>query len=820
MSEGNAPRKLHKGIIALIVIVAVAIIAVAVYLLTADGRAYSRAVELQAAGNYDEALAVYQTIPEYEDAAERIRECSYQMALAREAAGNYAEAQALYAWLGDYLDAAERGAECGYRAAVALETTGSAADAAAGFAALGNYKDSAARAANLQSALERYNTERERVEAQTEALETALATGEALLETGGTPLDATTLSELQACVDEANATRVEAPAAASTLDEVEAAASALAKIDYAAVTLALEEAATAYADSAARYALVDAPEPEFVLDRLARMPEISRIVAETDVLAAEEAGNAEAAEETAEPAEETSIEPIADEAPAEEAAEEADGAEAAEEAAEPSEETSIEPSAEEAPAEEVADEADGAEAAEEAAEPSEETSIEPSVEEAPAEEVAEEADGAEAPEEATEPAEETGIEPSVEEEPAEEVAEEADSAEAPEEAVEPAEETGIEPSVEEAPTEEVAEEADSAEAPAEAVEPAEETGIEPSAEEEPAEEVADEADGAEVAEEADSAEAPAEAVEPDGEAPEAAGEPVERVYFASALLSEAFAHLSDEELLAAGAECGGSVEIYATADEARQRDAGLAESGAASGSHAAVGTLVVRVSEALPSAQRQEFLAQVIDALTTSEPGEAVEREELAQGIAGLLHVQEIGFTVSEGRLYYALVLANDLVNTAVEFPRLRVSFYDEAGELILTDEAVRMAICPGQEIAWASTIWDVEETPASATAELIRPEVYNLADGVVACAPLEVLESSVSEENGAATLQCEIRNPNAADVSAASVTILYRDGEGALVAGENGYTPAIPAGETISFTMPLNASLVTDNYQVYVDLG
>ena len=402
------------------------------------------------------------------------------------------------------------------------------------------------------------------------------------------------------------------------------------------------------------------------------------------------------------------------------------------------------------------------------------------MEEAPAEEVAEEADGTEAAEEAAEPSEETSIEPSVEEAPAEEVAEEADGAEAPEEAAEPAEETGIEPSVEEAPAEEAADEADSTEAPEEATEPAGETG----------------------------------------EAPEAAGEPVERVYFASALLSEAFAHLSDEELLAAGAECGGSVEIYATADEARQRDAGLAESGAASGSHAAVGTLVVRVSEALPSAQRQEFLAQVIDALTTSEPGEAVEREELAQGIAGLLHVQEIGFTVSEGRLYYALVLANDLVNTAVEFPRLRVSFYDEAGELILTDEAVRMAICPGQEIAWASTIWDVEETPASATAELIRPEVYNLADGVVACAPLEVLESSVSVEDGAATLQCEIRNPNAADVSAASVTILYRDGEGALVAGENGYTPAIPAGETISFTMPLNASLVTDNYQVYVDLG
>ena len=73
MSENSAPRKLSRGKIALIAaVVAIVIIAVAVYLLTADSRAYSRGVELQEAGAYSEAIAVLETIPDYEDARERI----------------------------------------------------------------------------------------------------------------------------------------------------------------------------------------------------------------------------------------------------------------------------------------------------------------------------------------------------------------------------------------------------------------------------------------------------------------------------------------------------------------------------------------------------------------------------------------------------------------------------------------------------------------------------------------------------------------------------------------------------------------------------
>ena len=258
MSEGNVPRKLSKGKIALIAAVAaVIVIAVCVYFLTADSRAYSRGVELQKAGAYSEAIAVLETIPDYEDARERINACSYQLALEKEEAGSYAEAQAAFAALGDYLDAAERAEEAGYRQGVALEEGGSAREAADAFAALGSYKDSAARAANLQSALERYDTELARVQGQVEALQAALSAGEVLLAENRTPLDGDTRDALQAAVEAGNAANVELPAEPVTLAEVEEAADALEKIDCSALAARAEEAVEAYSDSAARYALVD-----------------------------------------------------------------------------------------------------------------------------------------------------------------------------------------------------------------------------------------------------------------------------------------------------------------------------------------------------------------------------------------------------------------------------------------------------------------------------------------------------------------------------------------------------------------------------------
>ena len=740
MSESNAPRKLSRGKIALIAaVVAIIVIAVAVYLLTADSRAYKRGVEFQEAGAYSEAIAVLETIPDYEDARERINACAYQIALGKEAAGSYAEAQAAFAALGDYLDSAERAEEAGYRQGVTLEETGSAQEAADTFAALGGYKDSAARAANLQSALERYATELERVQGQTEALETALAAGEVLLSEAATPLDEATRAELQAAVEAGRAAAVELPAEPTTLTEVEDAADALAKIDCAALAERAEAAVEAYTDSAARYALVDGPTTEFVVDRLSRVPEIAHIVVAGEAAAAEEA-----------PAEEEPAEAAAEDIPTED--------EPAENAAEdiPSEDKAAENAAEDAPAAEE-----------------------------PAEDIAEDAPAAD--------------------EPIETAAEDAPAADEPAEAA-----------AEDIPTEDEPAEAAAEDIPTED-EPAEAAAEDIPTEDEPAEDIAEDAPAADEPIE-DAAEAiPAE----DAPAEDAAGTgaPTARVYFASTLVSEACIYLSDDDLMASDGACGGCVEFYATADEARLRDEELAaQSGV--GAHTAAGTLVVRLSDALSAQERQALMAEVLDALTTSQPGEAVEREAQTQSLAELLTVKESGFATVDGRIYYALVLANDMADTTVEFPRVRVSFYDEAGELLASDETVRMAICPGQALAWASDVWNVAEAPASAVAEVVPPRSRDFVNDVTLCAPLEVRAAAIEQSGEEATLTCEIYNPNSFEAPSSHVTILYRDEEGALLSGENAACGPIPAGESIQFEMPLVAGLVQDTFEVFASLG
>ena len=846
MSENNAPRRSTKGKIALIALAAVVVIALAAYWLTADYRAYSRAVALQDAGDHSGALAILETIPDYQDAPERINVCCYAVALEQEAAGSYAEAQAAFAALGDYKDAPERAAEAGYQLAVALENTGGAQEAADAFAALGNYKDSAARAANLESAIERYTQEAQRVQTQSDALRAALAAGEALLAEGSAPLDEVTRTELEACVEAGKAAEVEPPAEPVTLAEVEAAADALTKIDCADLAQRTQSAVDAYADSVARYALVDAPTVEFVADRLLRVEEIARIavVDASDAPVAAADGTAEEAPAAGDAAEETAAEEVAaEEAAAEDAVEEEV---VAEEAADEdiAEEAVTEEAADEDIAEEiVADKAADEEATEEAVadESADEDAAEDAVaDEAAGEDIVEEAVTDEAT--AENAAEEAVTEEAADEEAAEEaIANEAVAEDAAEEAVaeEAADKEVAEESVtDEAANEEASEEAIADEATAE--DAAEEIAADETADEEVAEEaVADEAADEEaivdevadediaeeaVAEEAADEDIAEETVAEEAGAEETAGEtaaesdaPIARVYFASTLVSEAYTYLPDEELIALGEACGGSVELYESAEAARRRDDEL---DAQSGAHMAAGTLVIRLSDALSALERQALMAEVLDSLTAAQPGEAVEREEQTRSLDEVLAVAETGFAVADGRLYYALVLVNDMANTTVEFPRVRVTFYDEAGEVVAEDEAVRMAICPGQRLAWASTVWGVEEAPASAQAEIVAPRSRDFVNDAALCAPLEVREARVEESGDGPVLRCELYNPNEFDAPSAAVTILYRDGEGVLLSGESAWCEAIPAGGSTAFEMPLTAALVQDNFEVYACIG
>ena len=860
MSESNTPRKLSRGKIALIVLAAAAVIAALAFWLTADSRAYSRGVELQQAGAYSEAIAVLETIPDYKDARERINACSYAIALAQEKAGSYAEAQAAFAALGEYEDAVAHASECGYRLASELEASGGAREAEDAFTALGNYKDSPARAANLEVAQTRYDVERERVESQVEALTTALSAGEVLLSEDETPLNAATEDELRACVEAGAALDLTLPEEPRTLSEVEDAADALTKIDVSALAERTAAAVAAYTDSVARYALVDAPTAEFVADRLSRVPEIARVVIAGEVEAKEEAsgeapadesaldeaapdeaaGDGSASDEAASgeadtdetetdgptPDEEAVDEIVTDETAADEAV--SDGG-ASSDAVVAGEDVSGEAAGDEA----VSDAAAGDEDAVEEAGTDETKSDEAAVDEIVTDEAAVDETGTDAATSGEATSDETVTDETDDDAAASDrdVMDETGTDEAaPNQAISdeaaPDEVASDENATDEAASGEVASgEAASDEAASDEAAPDEVASDEAASDEVASGEVAsgEVASGEAASDEAVSDEvASDEAATDEAAAGEAAADenaPVDCVYFASTLVSEACVYLSDEALAASDAGCGGGVEIYATAEAAQLRDAELSAQ-AGQGAHCVAGTVVIRLSSALSAQEREALMDEVLEALTTAQPGEAVALSESPQSLGALLTVGESGFVMDGDRLYYALTLVNDTESLTLEFPRVRVTFYDAQGEVVASDESVRMALCPGQELAWASDIWNIEEAPVSMQAELVQPRSRDFIDGTALCAPLEVRSAAIEREGEEATLVCELYNPNDFDAPSAAVTILYRDDAGALTAGETDWCAAIPAGESIAFEMPLVPALIQETFEVHASLN
>lgn len=88
------------------------------------------------------------------------------------------------------------------------------------------------------------------------------------------------------------------------------------------------------------------------------------------------------------------------------------------------------------------------------------------------------------------------------------------------------------------------------------------------------------------------------------------------VYFESKNVDQSSVFGSD--IIDKGTEGGGSVEVYASADDARKRNDYLAVfdgSILASGSHTVVGTTIVRTSDQLTATQQKALEKKIIDAL-------------------------------------------------------------------------------------------------------------------------------------------------------------------------------------------------------------
>lgn len=90
-----------------------------------------------------------------------------------------------------------------------------------------------------------------------------------------------------------------------------------------------------------------------------------------------------------------------------------------------------------------------------------------------------------------------------------------------------------------------------------------------------------------------------------------------QVFFSSDLINQD--EISGSTVIEKGTDCGGSIEVYSTAGDAKNRDEYLASFDGgifASGSHTVVGTVLVRTSDKLTASQQKEMEANVITILT------------------------------------------------------------------------------------------------------------------------------------------------------------------------------------------------------------
>ena len=145
-------RSTRNKIIAAVAVVAIAVIAAVVNFVVIPGNQYNAAVEMLQNGQYDEAIAIFAELGEYEDAVTRGKEAQYQKGKKLFTDKNYDGAIAAYQAAGDYSDAATKAKEAQYQKGESLLVAGDFDGAKLAYQAAGDYSDAATKAKELDDA--------------------------------------------------------------------------------------------------------------------------------------------------------------------------------------------------------------------------------------------------------------------------------------------------------------------------------------------------------------------------------------------------------------------------------------------------------------------------------------------------------------------------------------------------------------------------------------------------------------------------------------------------------------------------------------------
>lgn len=180
--------------------------------------------------------------------------------------------------------------------------------------------------------------------------------------------------------------------------------------------------------------------------------------------------------------------------------------------------------------------------------------------------------------------------------------------------------------------------------------------------------------------------------------------------------------------------------------------------------------------------------------------------------------VVEFGYDMYDEWLYYSVILRSNSDNV-IQYPSYRVTARNNAGTILGTEEQTLSMIYPHQEFAVAFMATSLSEPPASVEIEVIEPDEWNVVKPSSLEHPEFIPLQTVNVSKIDTRITGEIYNPNSYAIETAIVSVLFRDENGKLLAGESTYVDSVGAGKSVPFDFEWYSSdTITENYTVYAN--
>ena len=164
------------------------------------------------------------------------------------------------------------------------------------------------------------------------------------------------------------------------------------------------------------------------------------------------------------------------------------------------------------------------------------------------------------------------------------------------------------------------------------------------------------------------------------------------------------------------------------------------------------------------------------------------------------LGVKEFAWFLHGDYLECVITITNKSNEYAVEYPSFRITAYDSSNKILGTEESVLSVIYPNQDFTKYCLLFELSSKPNKIAIQCLTSEDYNVSslNSLDFATHKQMTGTNISVNSEKIT--GEISNPNNYAIDSAQVTVLFRDANGDIVWGNNGFIDQLPANGTTPF--------------------